>query len=63
LETKINYKLSILDLGCGRNLIKEHFKDNKKFNIIGYDYVSFNGSIKCDISNLPHEDETKNMCI
>ena len=26
--------------------------------IIGYDYISYNGSIKCDISNLPDEDES-----
>ena len=31
--------------------------------IIGYDYISYNGSIKCDIS-LPDEDEsTKNKKI
>ena len=33
LETKKNHRLKILDLGCGRNLIKQHFKDNKKFTI------------------------------
>jgi hypothetical protein len=63
LEAKKNYKLSILDLGCGRNLIKEHFKDNKKFNITGYDHVSFNGSKEADISNLPEEDDSVKMCI
>jgi hypothetical protein len=26
--------------------------------IIGYDYVSFNNSIECDISNLLDEDES-----
>ena len=29
-ETKSNKKLKILDLGCGRNLIKDVFSDNKK---------------------------------
>jgi superfamily II DNA or RNA helicase len=37
LETKKNHKLNILDLGCGRNLIQEHFKDNKKFTVTGYE--------------------------
>lgn len=63
LETKSNKKLKILDLGCGRNLIKEHFKNNKKLDIIGYDYVSYNNSIACDISNLPEEDETIDICV
>jgi len=59
IKSKIKYKLKILDLGCGRNLIKEHFK-NSKFDIIGYDYVSYNDSIACDISHLPNEDEIIN---
>jgi superfamily II DNA or RNA helicase len=62
LEPK-NKKLKILDLGCGRNFIKKHFENNKKFDIIGYDYVEFNGSIECDISNLPNDDETIDICI
>jgi len=63
LETKSNKKLKILDLGCGRNTVKEHFKDNKKLDITGYDYVSYNGSIVCDISDLPEEDETIDICV
>lgn len=63
LETKSNKKLNILDLGCGRNLIKEHFKLNKKLNITGYDHVSFNGSISCDISKLPEIDESVDICV
>lgn len=62
LETKSKHKLKILDLGCGRNLIYQHFKDNKKMTIIGCDYVSFNDSIKYDISKLP-DDETIKICI
>jgi superfamily II DNA or RNA helicase len=64
LETKKTHKLKILDLGCGRNLIVQHFKDNKKFNITGYDYVSFNGSKIADISNLKDEEEDSiDICI
>ena len=59
LESKSKHKLKILDLVCGRTLIHPHLleKNNKKMTIIGYDYVSFNDSIKCDISNLPNEDD------
>ena len=63
LETKRSHKLNILDLGCGRNLIQEHFKDNKKFTVTGYDYVSYNGSKVADISNLPEEDESIKVCV
>ena len=39
LESKSKHKLKILDLECGRNLIYQHFKYNKKMTIIGYDYA------------------------
>ena len=64
LETKKNHRLKILDLGCGRNLIKEHFKDNIKFTITGYDHISYNGSKVSDISNLEDEEEdTIDVCV
>jgi superfamily II DNA or RNA helicase len=63
LETKQKHRLTILDLGCGRNLIFNHFKANNKFTIRGYDYVAFNESIKADISNLPEKDESIKVCI
>jgi len=63
LSDKSNIKLKIADLGCGRNLIKQHFKANNKFKITGYDYVSFNESVACDITNLPDEDESLDVCI
>ena len=61
LKTKTKHKLKILDLGCGRNFIKKYF--NETFNITGYDYVSFNNSIECDISNLPNEDNSVDICV
>jgi hypothetical protein len=63
LETKKKYKMNILDLGCGRNEIYMHFKDYEKFTITGYDHVSYNDSISQDISHLPVEDGTINICI
>jgi superfamily II DNA or RNA helicase len=55
-------KLKILDLGCGRNKIREHFKGTK-IDITGYDHVSYNGSVVCDISKLPEEDESIDICV
>jgi hypothetical protein len=66
LETKIKYKLRILDLGCGRNLIKQYFwsRSNTNFNITGYDYVENNGSKIADISNLVNEDDEQiDICV
>ena len=63
LETKEKYKLKILDLGCGRNLIQQYFKDNNNFNITGYDYVENNGSKIADISHLPEENDIIDICI
>ena len=66
LKRKFNKTLKILDLGCGRNLIKQYFENNptnKIFTITGYDHISFNNSIQCDISKLPNEDETIDICI
>ena len=63
LESKSTRKLKILDLGCGRNHIYEHFKQNKNVSITGYDHISYNDSVVCDISNLPEEDESINICV
>ncbi len=63
METKKNHTLKILDLGCGRNLIYEHFFENNKFDITGYDYVSCNDSKVADISDLPDKDESIKICI
>ena len=65
MESKIKYRLKILDLGCGRNLIKQHYKSNPNFNITGYDYVENNGSKIADISCLEEQedDEQIDICI
>jgi SAM-dependent methyltransferase len=64
LDSKKNRKLTILDLGCGRdNLIQNYFSSNPNFNITGYDFISINNCKACDISSLPDESESKNICI
>ena len=63
LKTKENRRLRILDLGCGRNQISKYFESNRNFDITGYDHISHNGSVACDISNLPDENESVNICI
>ena len=63
LQTKSKHILNILDLGCGRNLIKTFFESNMNFNIKGYDHVSFNNSFEVDICQLPDNDYTIDICI
>jgi ribosomal RNA-processing protein 8 len=63
LQSKEKRRLNILDLGCGRNKIKTFFEGNRNFNITGYDHVSYNGSIACDISELPEDNESVSICI
>jgi hypothetical protein len=63
IEGRASKRLRILDLGCGRNLINQHFAFNTKLHITGYDHVSHNGSIACDISHLDVEDETADICV
>jgi hypothetical protein len=62
-------KIRILDLGCGRNNIAQHFASNKhhKFTIQGYDHVAEEGSGARigNIANLAaqEEDESVDICI
>ncbi len=64
LDSKKNRKLSIIDLGCGReNLIQNHFSSNPNFKIKAYDFISINNCIACDISSIPDESESTNICI
>ena len=67
LANKIKHKLRILDLGCGRNNIAQHFLSEKKFTIQGYDHVVEEGSTSRigNISDLTEqeEDENADICI
>ena len=47
------------------NKIYNHFKKNEKFDITGYDHVGIKeyGSVTRDISSLPDENDSVNICI
>ena len=70
LANKRKHRLRILDLGCGRNNIAQHFAQNDKdhkFNIQGYDHVIEEGSGArvgniADIS-AQEDDYSVNICI
>lgn len=67
LEKKAKHKLRILDLGCGRNYISQHFKEHTKIKVIGYDHVVENcsGARVGNIVDLreQEEDENTDICV
>jgi hypothetical protein len=70
LANKRKHRLRILDLGCGRNNIAQHYahadKDHK-FAIQGYDHIAEEGSgaLVGNIADLAaqEEDESADICI
>jgi ubiquinone/menaquinone biosynthesis C-methylase UbiE len=59
--------LCILDLGCGRNYIAQHFKEHVKTKVIGYDHVVENSS-GARVGNIvdlrdQEEDENTDICV
>lgn len=67
LANKRKHRLRILDLGCGRNSIAQHFIHEKKFTIQGYDHIAEEGSgaLVGNIADLAaqEEDESADICI
>lgn len=70
LAKKRKHRLRILDLGCGRNNITQHYSQidkDHKFTIQGYDHVVEQGSsaLVGNIANLAaqEEDESVDICI
>ena len=54
----------VVDMGCGTAKIFEYFKDDARFQFTNYDHVSINDSVEvCDISNMPLEDDSVDICI
>ena len=70
LANKRKHRLRILDLGCGRNNIAQHYADadkDHKFKIQGYDHVVEEGSTAragniADLSAQEH-DESADICV
>ena len=63
---KINVKRtkSVVDMGCGKGQISQYFKDDSRFSFINYDHISSNDTIiSCDISQMPLESDSIEMCI
>ena len=51
-------------MGCGNGQISQYFSEDNRFQFINYDHVSsHNTIISCDISNIPLEEDTVEICI
>jgi ribosomal RNA-processing protein 8 len=54
----------VVDMGCGKAQIAEYFQTDNRFKFINYDHISSNDTIiSCDISNIPLEDDSVEICI
>ena len=54
----------VVDMGCGKAQIADHFANDKRFSFINYDHVSSNENILVqDISQTPLEDHSVEICI
>jgi ubiquinone/menaquinone biosynthesis C-methylase UbiE len=54
----------VVDMGCGKAQIANYFKDDPRFQFINYDHISCDERIQeCDISNLPLETDSVEICI
>jgi ribosomal RNA-processing protein 8 len=62
IKTKRSKK--IVDMGCGKAQISKYFQNDKRFEFINYDHISSEETvIPCDISKLPLEDDSVEICI
>ncbi len=55
----------VVDMGCGKAEISQHFKTDSRFKFTNYDHVAFDEDIvtSCDISMVPDEENTVDVVI
>ncbi len=56
---------SVVDMGCGKAEISQHFKNDSRFKFTNYDHIAVDENIvtSCDISSVPDEDNTVDVVI
>jgi superfamily II DNA or RNA helicase len=63
-KIKTKRRKLVVDMGCGKAHISDYYKDDNRFEFINYDHVAVNDKvIECDISNIPLEDDSVELCI
>jgi ribosomal RNA-processing protein 8 len=54
----------VVDMGCGKAQIAQHYVNDRRFQFINYDHISSNETVtSCDISHTPLEDDSVEICI
>ena len=54
----------VVDMGCGKAQIAQHYNNDHRFHFINYDHISSNAAVtSCDISHTPLEDNSVEICI
>jgi ribosomal RNA-processing protein 8 len=54
----------VIDMGCGKAHIANHFATDRRFEFLNYDHISSSSTVtQGDISHLPLEDNCANYCI
>jgi superfamily II DNA or RNA helicase len=63
-QIKTKRTRSVVDMGCGRAHIADHFANDTRFSFINYDHISCKENILVqDISRTPLEDDSIEICI
>jgi superfamily II DNA or RNA helicase/CHASE3 domain sensor protein len=63
-KIKTKRRKLVVDMGCGKGQISQYFLSDTRFKFINYDHISSNETIiSCDISNIPLEDDSVEICI
>lgn len=63
-KNKTKRQKLVVDMGCGRAQIAQHYQNDTRFKFINYDHISSNDTvISCDISHTPLEDNSAEICI
>jgi len=64
-KVQTNRTKNVVDMGCGKAQISQHFKDDLRFSFTNYDHISFDDSIVtcCDILKTPKKDNSVEVVI
>jgi ubiquinone/menaquinone biosynthesis C-methylase UbiE len=63
-KIKTKRKKIVVDMGCGKGQISQHFINDQRFDFTNYDHVSGNTTVEvCDISKTPLEDNSVEIAI
>jgi SAM-dependent methyltransferase len=63
-QIKTKRSKCVVDMGCGKAYIAQHFANDSRFVFKNYDHIANDlNVVSCDISNTPEEDDSVEVCI